>query len=233
MLKTARTTALVIVPLAAAVSAHASTVVLPTGNPTCSTNLSGSCPGGVEQLADLGSGVQGVSLFMNSGGQTFFASSGSHTGLDLALSASGLLVNGPLAGGTAIPVGWNFTLTSTSGSIGTWNLTFELGSSEGGSDFGSVGVNGSGGGTFVSTPGTFLDVAAGGIASGSTVFEEAILTFNASTNGPPLDVFINVPAGTSFDFNSTPAASTPEPSSLGIMAAGLAFLGGLFRRRKQ
>jgi hypothetical protein len=235
ILKTARTTALVIVPLAAAVSAHAGTVLLPTGNAACSTNIpSGSCPGGDTQLADLGSGIAGVSLFMNSGSQTFFFSSGSGAGLDLALTDSGVL-GGSIAGGTSLPVGWNFTLTSLSGSIGSWTLTFELGSTFGGSDYGSVGVSGSGAGTFASPlpTTTFLTIASGGIASGSTLFEEAILVFNASTGGSFADVEINVPKGSSFDFNSVPGTSTPEPATLGIMGAGLAFLGAMLRRRKK
>lgn len=234
MLKTARTTALVIVPLAAAVSAQAGTVLLPTGNAACSTNLSGSCSGGDVQLADLGSGIAGVSLFMTNGSQTFFFSSGSGVVLDLALTASGLL-GGSIAGGTTLPVGWNFTLRSLSGSIGSWTLFFELGSVLGASDYGSVGVSGSGGGTFTSPlpTTTFLVVASGGIASGSKLFEEAVLRFNASTVFTLADVTISVPPGGSFDFNSVAGTSTPEPATLGVMGAGLAFLGALLRRRKK
>src|ERR1700733_7051595 len=66
MMRTVRTTALVIVPLAAAVNAHAGAIALPIGNYTCayvdnSNSTSGSCSGGDSQQASLGSGVQGMS----------------------------------------------------------------------------------------------------------------------------------------------------------------------------
>lgn len=229
MLRAARTGALVIMPLAAAVSAHAASIALPSGNVTCSTNADAQCTGGDVQLLDLGSGIQGLSFFTSGGfTQTFFASSGSST--FLALGDSGTL-GGTIAGGTSIPVAWNFTIGSISGSISSWQLDFMLGSTAGGSDFGSFSTNGSGGGTLIESDSIGIVVVSGGIASGTTLFETAQITVNMGNAG---DLEVTVPEGTTLDFQSVASAAVPEPASVGMIGAGLAFLGTLLgRRRKQ
>ena len=65
---TVRKTALVIVPLAAAINNLQATIVFPTGNPSCFTSgaaATGCFPrsGGASQLGDPGNGILGVSFF--------------------------------------------------------------------------------------------------------------------------------------------------------------------------
>jgi hypothetical protein len=237
MLKTARTTALVIVPLAAAVSAHAGSIALPhSGSPTCSVSgASGSCFSGDAQLADLGSGVQGLSFF-TSGGFTqnlFLFTSGASLPVNMTMGDSGIL-GGTIAAGTLIPVSWAFNMTplSGSGTIDSWVLTFGLGSSAGGTNFGSASTSGgsigSSGSTIVGGP-INLQVLSD-LVSGSTLFESVALTMDVTTN---LGVQVTVFNATSWDFNSVAAASVPEPATTGLIGAGLAFFGALLRRRKK
>jgi hypothetical protein len=233
MLKTARTTALVIVPLAAAVSAHAGSIALPSsGEPTCSVSVSGSCFAGDAQLADLGSGVQGLS----SGGftQTMFVfTSGASLPVNMTMGDSGVL-GGTIAAGTLIPVSWDFNMTplSGSGTIDSWILTFGLGSSAGGTNFGSASTSGgsigSSGATISGGP-INLQVLSD-LVSGTTLFESVSLTMDVTTN---LGVQVTVFDASSWDFNSVAAASVPEPATTGLIGAGLAFFGALLRRRKK
>jgi hypothetical protein len=238
MLKAARTTALVIVPLAAAVSAQAGSVALPSsGNPTCAVSggSGGFCFSGDAQLTDLGSGVQGLSFF-TSGGFTqnlFVSSSGSSADISMGMGDSGVL-GGTIANGTAIPVSWAFNMTPLSGLgvINSWSLTFALGSLAGTADYGfastSGGSIGSSGATIVGGPINLL--VSQDILSGSTLFETVKLTINASTD---VGVQVTVPQGTTWDFNSVASAAVPEPASVGMIGAGLAFLGALVRRRRK
>lgn len=230
MLKAARTSALVIVPLAAAVSAHAGSVALPSGNVSCSSNISGgTCFGGDSQLADLGSGVQGLSFFTSGGfTQTFFTSSGSSV-LQMTLADFGTL-GGTIAGGTQIPVDWVFTLTPFSGAtIESWTLSFELGSSPGFTDYGAVSGSGISGGSI--SGGDTLTVSQD-IASGSTLYESVVLSVNTTNLGGG-GVQVTVPTLSTWDFNSVAAAAVPEPASVGMIGASLAFLGALIRRRRK
>jgi len=237
MLKTARTTALVIMPLAAAVSAHAGSIVasnsvaLPSGNVSCSTNVvSGSCQGGDMQLADLGSGVQGLSFFTSGGfGQTFFLSSGSGEIVQMTLADSGTL-GGTIPAGTMIPVAWNFTMAGFSGAtIQSWNLGFELGSLPGFTDYGAVSGSGTGGGT---VSGSAILNVPGDISGGNTLYETVLLSMTVDVAGFG-GVTVTVPNNTSWDFQSVAASSVPEPASLGLIGAGLAFFGALIRRRRK
>jgi hypothetical protein len=208
MLQTARTTALVIVPLAAAVSAHANTIVpaLPTGGFACSPN----CSGGDSTITNP-NGLTGVSFY---GTADFYTSGGSF--------GFGFSAGGPFAGTlpSPMPVSWDFELTSDpSVTIGSWSLTFTLS----GFAAGSVTETGSGGGTFIGSDSFAVSPTV--VTSGSLT-ETVTLSTNTSGNG---SVYLSVPPGTSFDFNSV---STPEPGSAGLMAAGLALLAGWARKRR-
>jgi hypothetical protein len=237
ILKTARTTALVIVPLAAAVSAHAGSIALAaSGSPSCQTSADASCSAGDSPAVDLGSGVQGLSFF-TSGGSTqnlFVNSSGSVTPVTMTMRDSGIMA-GTIAAGTLIPVSWNFNMTplSGSGTIDSWTLMFSLGSTLGGSDYGSAtasgGSIGSSGSTVSGGP-INLNVLSD-ILNGSTLFENVMLTMQLdnANDGVQVTVF----NATSWDFNSVPAAAAPEPASIGLIGAGLAFFGALLRRRRK
>jgi len=238
MLKTARTTALVIVPLAAAVSAHAGTIIsLPeSGNPTCTVSfISGSCSASDSPEPSLGSGIQGLSFF-TSGGFTqnlFLSTSGSSLPVGIAMADSGIL-GGTIGAGTLIPVDWFFTLDplSGSGTIDSWVLTFALGLTAGGQDFGfastSGGSIGSSGATIIGGP---INLAVtNNIGSGTTLFESVTLLMNVTTD---LGVQVTVPGLTSWDFQSVAATAAPEPATTGLIGASLAFLGVLLRRRRK
>jgi PEP-CTERM motif len=233
MMKTARTTALVIVPLAAAVSAHAG-AILPTSNLTCKFNdeftFSGSCNSSVgdTQAAALG-GIQGVSFFTTDG-PIGFSLSGSTTFVKLIVGAGG-----PLSGNLTQndPVGFSFSFNLPSGgSLTTWQITMAFGNAFNDSSYGSFSMSGSGvsgSSTPESGSGT-ITIPSGGVASGSTFWETTTITATSS-GGSFLN--INVPSGGTFDYNSVAASGVPEPGSVGLIGSGLAFLGYLFRRRRK
>lgn len=230
MMKTARTTALVIVPLAAAVSAHGG-AILPTSNLSCSqTDAFGtvSCTSGasVEQAAPE-NGIQGVSFF--SSNSLGFGLSGSSTAVTLEYGAGG-----PLSGdlNQNDPVGFNFSFGLISGgSVASWQVTLEFGNALGDSSYGVFTASGSGGsGANIPESGSGTLVVPNSVASGSTFWETAII--NATISGG-IFLQITVPGGTTLDFNSANAVAAPEPGSIGLMGAGVALLGCLFRRRRK
>ena len=223
--KTARTAALVIVPLAAAVNAHAITVVpaLPTGNLTCQTP-NGSCSGADAQLAAQ-NGIQGVKFYTNGFVDIFNAASG---GGFLGLSSSGPL-NGTIAGGYQMPLFYDFTLSGSGNTSGmNWTLMYSIQPLSGPSGS-STTVSGSGVGTFTSN--TSMTVPSGGFAPGNYTVQAHFTVIQVS---PSLgtDLSVNVPTS-SFDFNAV-ALGTPEPATGGIAIAGVAAMGiTLMRRRRK
>jgi hypothetical protein len=236
MMKTARTTALVIVPLAAAVSAHAGAIVasgavLPTSNLTC-TRVDGFGTGGctmndLQQTSQ--SGITGLSFYTGTGAVGFNLS-GSSTAIQLKVGAGGPL-SGNLTQNDPVAFSFNFNLQS-GGSVSSWSILMAFGNAFGDSSYGSFGASGSGGsGSFIPESGSgTLVIPSGGIASGSTFWETT--TINATISGG-INLQINVPGGATFDYNSAAASSVPEPGSVGLLGSGLAFLGYLFRRRRR
>jgi hypothetical protein len=216
----ARTAALVIVPLAAAVSAHAG-AVLPNGNFQCSyspnDNSGGNCAGGVNAAGGA------LSFYLSSGG--------------VALQGGGTLMehsNGSVATaiteGSSIPYSYEIglfleetdpsyaleiqikdTTTSTMLVDSTFTGTFGLGS------------------TPVTGSGTFT--ALGSSNSGDNIVVGYLLTL-AGVPGNGL-VTVTVPEGTSVDLGPVGNAGVPEPASVGLMGGGLAALGYLWRKRRK
>lgn len=230
MLQTARTTALVIVPLAAAVSAHAG-AILPTSNVTCTTldsGVSGSCSIGDSQKSSQ-SGITGVSFFTNSG-SIGLALSGGNGNVMVKVGAGGNLI-GDLTQNDPVSFNFNFNLQS-GGSVSAWQITMAFGNTFNDFSYGTFSASGSGGsGSFIPESGSgTIVIPSGGVASGSLFWETVTLTATISSGS---FLQINIPSGTSFDYNSAAAVSAPEPASVGLMGSGLAFLGYLFRRRRR
>lgn len=219
-----RTTALVIMPLAAAVSAQAGTItVLPTATFTCASS-NAACPSGTgdSQLPAM-NGVEGVKFYTN--GPVDIFTSGSSENV-LVLFTSGAL-SGSLAGGYQMPVYYDFTLSGSGTSLNstTWFMGMWIGT-PGNLIQGSLIVSGSGVGTFSGTG--ILTIASGGIESGTSVRVNS--EFDIFESSGATDMQVNIPSA-STDFN----AVVPEPATGGLMAAALAALGlaTRFRRKRQ
>lgn len=243
MKKAARVSALVIMPLAAAVNAHAGAItypVLPAGNPTCSTNDSGlnsSCSGGAFNFGINPSGLTGVGLF-TSGGFVSFHSGGTAI---LTLTASGPLIGGPLNNGQIIPLQYDFSLAAQNGgdglTVSSWDLDFQL--LDGQTVIGDSGdITGSpsdpslSGGYFVSDASSMT--LTGGAMLGDTLTEQVMLSVDWSA-GDSDSLQVNVPAVSSFDYNSgnITSSNVPEPGTMGFMASAFALAGFVLWRRKK
>jgi hypothetical protein len=225
MMGTARTTALVIVPLAAAVShMQAAAIVLPTSEQSCNVTSdveNFSC--GLDVSALSGSVITGVQFA--SSGSVFIFNSGGGTD-SITMSAGGLLAGGSLSG--TLPVDFNFS--GSSGGFnpsGSWTVLMELGSTAGSDNFGSIGFSGgfsnTSGGAF-SGSGT-LSIS-GSVASEADLFETVVLTL--PVNGGS-DVEVTFP----FNFDAVNASAVPEPASVATLGSGLGIMAWLFRRRRK
>jgi PEP-CTERM motif len=237
MMKTARTTALVIVPLAAAVSAHAG-AILPTSNLTCSATdgfgSTSNCTSSVgeSQFAALG-GIQGISFFTTSGSIGFSSSGGGTDSITLKIGAGGTLT-GNLTQNDPVAFAFSFNLPS-GGSLLNWSINMAFGTAFGNCNYAcSTITGGAASGSFFPESGSMTIPITipfpSGIASGSAFWETA--TISAQVSGASF-VQINIPSAATLDFNSVAASSVPEPGSVGLMGSGLAFLGYLFRRRRR
>ena len=238
----ARLGALVIVPLALAVPGHAGSIVLPIGGASCGI-IDGSNPS-PGTLCSSGSftasrlGVGGVSFSVASGGLSLFGNG------TLSESATGQ-VTSVIPNGTSISYAYDFFLgysVITSGPTGdaptgsTWTLTLAI--ADEGAAPGPATV-------FGATPGL-----SGSFTSPSTEFtgSGSITTFNSTNANDYIEVYYNlqltgvpgnalvtvqVPAGSSVDFNTSSPPGVPEPASLSLMGSGLAWLGWKLRRRRK
>ncbi len=221
--------ALVVLTLAAAVPATAGQIVLPTSNLNCiildanNPAPGGFCSSGSAAVTQLGAGglefsPSGLSL----------AGSGSFT-----MSTAGA-VSQAIPAGTTISYNYDFFLQETL-SDPSWSLTLAIadeGATPGpGTLIGATSaITGSydttnrefsGSGTFTTNVATnandILEVYFGLQVSGFTA------------GGNPF-TFIQIPASGSIDF--LPPTATPEPSSVGLVCAGLGWLGWKLRRRR-
>jgi hypothetical protein len=222
----ARSAALVIAPLAAAVSAHAGSINLPTGNYTCSYTVDGAsggggnCSGGAYTLAGSGSQIGGTRFYL-SGGLDLGSSGGS-----ILMTASGT-VGQALASGTVIPVAWDFELTALTDP--PWTLTYTLGDITTSTILATGEFSGNNSGTVTNT-GMLTTTAAS--SSGDNIGLKVLLTEAGDPEGG-VDVQVEIPHNGSLDFNPIGNSSVPEPSTLGLLGSGLAGLGYLWRKRRK
>jgi hypothetical protein len=231
----ARLGALMIAPLAAAVPAHAGSVVLPTSGFGCTYTdsttpvLGSNCPIGAGGVTQLGAG--GVSFSLSSGGGVLQGSSPT-----LIEQTTGQVATA-IPAGTSVSYSYDFLL-SYEAADPNWSLVMEL-ADEGQSPGPAIAIGGPS--TITGTFGESVQEF-----SGSGTFQTAIPT-NANDyievyyilrlSGLPGNAFttVQVPAGTSIDFDTislpSPSTGTPEPASFGLLGAGLAWLGWKYRRR--
>jgi hypothetical protein len=228
----ARLGALAIVPLAAAVPAHAGNIVLPTGQLQCEitdadTPSSGSfCPALSAGVTQLGPG--GVSFSLASGG-LFLA--GNST---LSMASMGQ-VAAPIPIGTTISYSYDFDLSYTELDP-DWSLTLAIadeGATPGpGTLLGaSTTITGTYGRTLqeFSGSGSFTTTAASNANDYIEVYFNLDLTGLIGNDRSTVEI----PAGTSIDFDTiTSSSGAPEPSSLALLGGGLAWLGWKFRGRR-
>lgn len=243
----ARTGALLVLPLAAAVQhAQATTAgnsyALPTGNFQCQETgtSSGSCPGSDAQLP-VQNGLAGVKFFGTDSIYYNFYNGNPYYGTGLEnfiLSSSGPLTGhsgGSLPTGTTLTNRYDFTLAPgfSGGFISSWRLTYSLvDTTTKATLFSDSSVSGgfiSGGSGGFS--GSFTDKTNAPLIQG----DNYAVTTEISVSGGGY-FYLNIPGGGSFDIGSNAQApSAPEPGTLGLGGLGLALAGiwrGLRRKRR-
>jgi hypothetical protein len=223
----ARTAALVIVPLASAVSAHAIPVVnLPTGNYSCSYTITGGTGGTCSGGATTNPGSPG-----QIGGTSFFLSG------DLNLGSSGgsiiMNVRGPVAAaipvGTVIPVSWDFGMNPQQQQFDPpWSLTYSLGDTTTAAMLATGMFSGNSSGEITGN-GSLTTTAAS--SSGNTLALRINFTESGDAEGG-VNVIVSIPEALSIDVNPFSTNAVPEPSTLGLFGAGLAWLGYRLRKRR-
>jgi len=231
MLGKARTGALLVLPLAAAVQQAQATPplipTLPTGNFSCSTSNGGCVSGG--DFNEFGTGLKGVGFYadfpitFNGSSYVDFSSSGLMTG------PSG----GGLAAGSTVASGYNFTISNVSGGGfdgGTWSLMYEiLDTTTGQTALLDNSHSGGGAGLFSAS---FTDQLLFPLTVGDNLIVMADLTLTAGPSGGFYSV--SIPSNFTFDIGtSATAAAAPEPSTLSFGGLALAIAGVWSRLRRR
>jgi hypothetical protein len=216
----ARTAALVIIPLAAVVSAYAGPV-LPSGNFVCSyspnVGSGGTCSGGVNAAGGA------VSYYLASGG-VLLEGGGTlmeHTNASVATA---------ITAGSSIPFSYDIGLFAESAVDPNYSLNIQIKDTT----TSTMLVNSTFPGTFgpgantLSNSGLFTSL--GSSNSGDNIVVGYLLTLSSVPEN--VGVNVTVPQGTSVDLGPV-GAGTPEPASVGLMGGGLAWLGYLWRKRRK
>jgi hypothetical protein len=216
--------ALAVVPLAAiavsAVPAHAGSIVVSGFSyNSCSVSDGGSGTCTITQANSTGSVTSLNALQLAGTGST---SSGS---LSFGVTSAGAA--GTVPGGN-LPVSWYFQITDPNSDVIDWSIVAEVSTS---SPSGSHLINPSGS---VSSTGWVQSSGNISLPSGTINGYELELNLNDVTH-PGGTFSVNIPAGSTIDFNNTNTAGsgTPEPASLLLAGGGLASLAFLRRRKKK
>lgn len=210
----ARAGALVVMPLAAVASAHAS-VILPTSNFTCSATGDSACSGGASPFSNTG-----VSFWLSSGGYSF-AGAGSIT-----MTTSGPVAS-PIGAGVSIPYSFNIMIFVGSTPETDWSVEYEILDVTSETTVFEQTLTGTTGSfkTTISGSGNLSTVA--GTSAGDQLVVGVV--FSESASNQFTDIWI--PEGTSIDLGPTGSATISEPATMGLLGGGLAWLG--FQRRKR
>lgn len=228
----ARTGALLVLPLAAAVQQAQAVQVgpsinLPTGNLSCNTQ-SGACVSGGDLQLGTRDGIEGVGFF-----DDFPTDFSGNSYVDFG--SSGILTSTGSGGLTALPAGsiltssYDFNIGNVSGSgSDTWSLSYQIfDSTTLHTVVSDSSASGSGTGSFSAS---FTDQLASAMTVGDTLSITADLNLTASSGS----IFsVTIPSGLTLDVGQD-VSTTPEPSTLSFGALALALAGiwrGLRRKR--
>ncbi|MFI5337451.1 MAG: PEP-CTERM sorting domain-containing protein [Opitutales bacterium] len=215
--KSAGTAVVVIAPLAAvsmlAPRAHAQTVFVGSGTWSGSTNSSfNSSSTYTETQLGVQNGFQGVLESTN--GTATFAPSDSTSNFTL-YGGTGSISGTALGSGITVPVGYDFTLSSTGSVVVTsWSLAASVGSAA------TANASGSGTGTFIGTTDAVTTTAS------NTFFTyNFYINYSGQMAGDTITLTMNPASSQGFSFGAT---AVPEPATyaawLGLGALGLALV---------
>ncbi len=233
MMDGARKSALMIVPLAAAVSAQGAAVTLATSPVYCKFQTFGSSTsncgstGSATQKGAGGQGVEGITI--TTGDPSNYYSGGMAIHFIYGDGSYGSSVSGSGIAATSINVAYDFSLhfnPQSSGSITGWTLVMGIVQDN----------NTTASKTFTGT-GLTHNTGTGSIALTSTISSadrvQVDLSYTYTVGCAFCSLNTGADSGSKFTFSDVAASATPEPATFGsLLLAGLGAVATRFRRRR-